>query len=1268
MYTRIYYDAYHNKLYCIEKENGKRNRVELSPKFEYYIYDKSGNSTIKDIYGNPVILHTSESKKDMDMVAHATNACETDIPMDVKFLQDRYKGKDLKVNIKDFQIATLDIEIQAPEFPKPEEAKYPINLISVHYSQENQVYTFGNKPYTGTNKELVQNYHYCEDEKTMIEHFIQHFRKKKPDVITGWAVRSFDIPYIVKRSEILKVSESLSPVNSYRKKHWSGYHIDESEGYDICGLSILDGLDLFKNYEREKQVSYSLQNIGMLVVGEGKKDYEGTINDAWEKDWNGFVEYNVQDVMLVKKIEDKKKYIELTVRLCYQSLIPFNRVFSTIALVEGFIIKYLHEKNLVLPDKKVHETQELPGAYVFAKTGYFKYCMSYDAESLYPHMIMQWGISPEKLQLNDNKYSKTPLSEYKVWETADGKKEYGGIYYDKTEKGVLCQVTEKVIKERKKLKKKMFIADALEKNRSLNKYDVDLIEEVKKEKESSSYYDGQQYVYKILANCFHPNTDIMTVNGIKNIKDVKTGDLVYSINKNTKNIEIKPIEHIYEYDFDGELNRIKNQKINIAVTDDHSMLELVNNNINTIKTKEFVKRCFRHIPIHNEINYNKKKKYIYLNEYINNLKDYELLIYHPEKDLRVAKRNISLFDKNVIIKQQTGRSCQQIALITNHLNNAQIKRLFEHGYIIFARSKRSKQCNVNNLRIYNEDFSKFLGYYLSEGSTYVIQEKQYPNKIKRGISKKIHISQYKHIHLENYNEIYKIISSMITWEYVGPTIYKDLKSISFSSDLYYDIIVQNFGTHKNKHIFHNSMINDLNYKLIFDYMYKGDGTTKIFQYNICKNYKELFEDYMQLCLLVGIMPRYTCYKSENMYRIHRNKSSFYVEKKSFSKEKYKGKVYNLTVKDNHTVYAGENGKFIWIGQSIFGCAANPHFHLYNFYNALTITLGGQDLIKYLSESLDTYMMKHFHNTVLKLFPNVKNYKQITKSIIVQNDTDSIYLCLDEVIQNLGITFNNNQEVYDWMDSFDKKFITPFFDKILQIYADNYKCEQLINLKREKIITQKIITAKKKYVDEILANEDKLYIDKPKISVTGIEIVRTDTPSFCRDKLKKSINKFFETHCEDKSKIIEYIKEVKDEFIKSPIKEIAIPKGVSDYNKYANNVQEYISNGLRYPDSCPIHVRASMNYNYLIEKMHLPFKPITNGTKIKYIHIASNNEIHQDIIAFINEWPKEFDKIFNVDYDRQFNRTFIAVLQRLFDVLNWGEIQLETNTLNQFIQF
>jgi DNA polymerase elongation subunit (family B) len=206
MYTRVYYDAYHNKIYCIEKENGKRNRIELSPTFDYYIPDKSGKSSIKDIYGNPVVMQSSETKKDMEMVAGAMQSCETDIAQDTKFLQARYKGKQLKVDISQFQIATIDIEIAAPgEFPKPEEAKFPINLISVHYTLENQVYTFGNKPYTGGNKDLVQNYHYCEDEKTMVEHFIQHFRKKKVDIISGWYCRSFDIPYIINRCKKLRI-------------------------------------------------------------------------------------------------------------------------------------------------------------------------------------------------------------------------------------------------------------------------------------------------------------------------------------------------------------------------------------------------------------------------------------------------------------------------------------------------------------------------------------------------------------------------------------------------------------------------------------------------------------------------------------------------------------------------------------------------------------------------------------------------------------------------------------------------------------------------------------------------------------------------------------------------------------------------------------------------------------------------------------------------------------------------------------------------------
>lgn len=859
-FSRIYYDNYKNRIYCVDVTDGKRSKVDFHPTFEYYVYDKTGKSDITDIYGKPVSLMTSETKKDMKMVASSVPCCESDFPDDVKYLQKTYQHQDLKVNIKDIQVATIDIEIQTNglEFPHPEDAAFPINLISVHYSKEDTLYTFGNQPYTG-NHVSVKHFHYCVDEKTMIEKFIKHFRSKKVDIITGWYCRTFDIPYIIRRCENLKIDLSLSPINICKKKHWQGYHIDEGDNYEIAGISILDGVDIFKNYEKEKRVSYSLQNIGMEVVGEGKKDYSGSINDAWKINWNEFVEYNVQDVLLVRKIEtdekNGKKYIELTINLCYQALIPFQRVFSSISLVEGYILKYVHENKMVLQDQeKNKEVKKLPGAFVFAKTGYHKYCMSWDAESLYPYQILQQNISPETLKMNDDRYGKTPFSEYKQWETADGEIEIGGIYYDRSKKGILAQVIEKILSDRKINKKKMFIADAIEKNRDLSKYDKDLVDQVKLENESSSYYDSQQYVRKILAN------------------------------------------------------------------------------------------------------------------------------------------------------------------------------------------------------------------------------------------------------------------------------------------------------------------------------------------------------------------------------------------------------------------------------SIFGCASNEYFHLYNYNNAISITMGGQSLIKYMKNNFNKYMKEQFHKIVPTLFPEFKKeFKPLINDVVIQCDTDSLFVTLEEVINNLEISFKSNQELYDWMNDIDLRFFSNFIEKILQIYAKRFGMEQIINFKREKIIKQKLTTAKKKYVDEILANEDKLFIESPKISVTGIEIVRTDTPSFCKSKLKNAVNELFLNQCANKIAMNSYIRSIKEQFIKTDVKEISIPKGVNEYTKYAKDTDYYIINGLSYPISCPIHVRAAINYNYLIEKWKLPLIPVGNGTKIKYIHISSNNELNQDIIGFVNEWPDEFN-VFKIDYDKQFTRTFTSVFQRFYDVLNWGNIEIEENTLSDFIEF
>jgi len=398
-FKRIYYEASSNKIFhWYYDDKGKTHREELHPEIEYYLEDKSKNpkSGMVDIYGTPVKLQTSSDIFAMKNLAKTIKTYETDISEDVKFLQKRYKGKELKADLKNFNICTIDIEVESDgEFPLPEEVKYPVNLITIHSSKTGETNTFGIREYTG-NSDLVQNYHYCENEKLMLEKFVAFFRKQRFDIITGWFCRFFDIPYLINRMNRLNVQASLSPVNVYKENRAGGYHIARG-GYIIGGIATLDGQDLYKNFVYDKKVSYSLHAIGMEEVGEGKLEYEGTINTLWQNDWNKYVEYNVQDVLLTKKIEDKKKHIELAINFCYQALIPFDNIFSSISLISGYVIKYLHERNMVYPsrDRSQQKEDKFPGAYVMAKVGHYDYVINFDVKSMYPTLIRMFNISPE---------------------------------------------------------------------------------------------------------------------------------------------------------------------------------------------------------------------------------------------------------------------------------------------------------------------------------------------------------------------------------------------------------------------------------------------------------------------------------------------------------------------------------------------------------------------------------------------------------------------------------------------------------------------------------------------------------------------------------------------------------------------------------------------------------------------------------------------------------------------------------------------------------
>lgn len=991
-FLSIYYDSYKNKLYhrYLNPETNKMTTDVVTPKYEYYIKDKTGKSDMFDVFGNPVVKKETDNRDGIkSIISSGIVTYETDINQDLKFLNKEYGKKILSVDMNNFNVCNLDIEISVEDvFPDPEKANFPINAITLKNSKNKQIYTFGLYDYTG-NSDTVKNYLYCPDEKTLLEKFIMFFRKCKFQIITGWNICVFDIPYLINRMEKLGVDYSkLSPHSIVTKKR--GY-----EEYTIAGIAQLDYMKLYKRFTFTDRESYSLNFISKYEKVGGKLDYEGTINDLWKNDWNKFIEYNIQDVLLVDKLDLKLRFIELAISICYDSLIPFEQVFSTIPMHMGYCLKFLHNKNMVMPVKIKSEHQSFPGAYVYNKLGMHNYVVSFDIQSLYPTLIRQFNIGPDTLvkdPKNTEGLIKTPISKYKDWETNTNTfKDIGGIYYRNDKKSVLAEIVESIFFGRIRDKNKKSICDFV--NNGISDKEIQdvlklneenelsiLKQEIEIENGNSNFYDNRQLVRKIQMNCFHKDTDILTKDGIKKLKDVKVGDIVYSINKENGNIELKPVEKTYEYDFDGELIRIKNTNCNLAITDEHKLLEFKDHKINTILAKDFIK----------------------------------------------SKRHIMIF-----------------------------------------------------------------------------------------------------------------------------------------------------------------------------------GDYDSYELDICEN-----EDY--------------------------------------SKEYYCDKVYNLTVADNHTVCVGENGKFMWTGQSLYGALGTPHFPFYNLNNAMAITLSGQTLIRYLTDNTNKY---------LKMKYDLKN------DIPVLCDTDSNYLCFDEIIKKLDLNFETNQDFLNWVYDFIENTLDPFYDKILDIFAEKYGVKQLIKFKREKIAkSMLVLEGKKKYALEVLDNEGKVY-EEPQIKVTGIEVVRTSTPSFCRNKLKESLSLIFKT--KDKDTLMDFIREIKKAFNKEAIENISFPRGVSDYKKYAKSIDKYLKDGITYEKGIPIANRASINYNYLVKRFGLKNQLIDDGSKIKFIYVKSDNLLNQNVIAYIGNYPDKFKELFEIDYNRQFESSFQDVIQRFFDVLGWGEINFASSKLSKF---
>ena len=308
---------------------------------------------------------------------------------------------DIDYNMSMMKIYTIDIEVACENgFPDVQASAEEMLCLTIKDFNTKKIITWGTREFTPP--EGVE-YRVFWSEQEMLQDFHQWWTENTPDIITGWNNNLYDIPYICRRMERVlgeKWKKSLSPWNRVIDREFI-VQGRKQIAYDICGVSILDYLDLYRKFTYTNQESYRLDHIAMVELDDKKLDHSEYENfkDFYTSDWQRFVEYNIHDVDLVDKLEDKMKLIELAVTMAFDAKVNFEDVYSQVRMWDTLIYNDLKKRNIVVPPRQsTKKDEKYAGAYVKEpEPGMYDWVVSFDLNSLYPHLIMQYNISPETL-------------------------------------------------------------------------------------------------------------------------------------------------------------------------------------------------------------------------------------------------------------------------------------------------------------------------------------------------------------------------------------------------------------------------------------------------------------------------------------------------------------------------------------------------------------------------------------------------------------------------------------------------------------------------------------------------------------------------------------------------------------------------------------------------------------------------------------------------------------------------------------------------------
>lgn len=438
-----------------------RRKVPFEPSLFHHSQEPSA---YKDIYNRSVrekffdsISDARKWKKDMQDFGKEV------MGMDDFILQYLYKQYTPEINfdISEIDIANVDIEVVSKDgFPEPSICKWEIDAITHYSSKQKKYFVFSTRMWSKSKSILPQHildnleYNWYASEKEMMIGYINFWRQNTPNILTGWNIERFDLPYIVNRIRKLwgdKAPDKLSPWGKIEEKTVYDMGGREETVYKIVGVNLIDYLELYKKFTFVTRPSYKLGYIGEVELKDTKLEFDGPLWQLAEQDPQTYVDYNIKDVDLIVRLDERLNLMLLVLSVSYYARVNYNNVFSPLKTWDGIIHYSLMQNNTVVPENKKHSKEDYGGAFVKDPImGYHRWLTSFDLTSLYPKLIGQYNISPETLM---DYFTPPDLEEFiekrHTWNNLGYSCTPNGMMYTKTKLGVIPTEIDKVFNQRK---------------------------------------------------------------------------------------------------------------------------------------------------------------------------------------------------------------------------------------------------------------------------------------------------------------------------------------------------------------------------------------------------------------------------------------------------------------------------------------------------------------------------------------------------------------------------------------------------------------------------------------------------------------------------------------------------------------------------------------------------------------------------------------------------------------------------------------------------